>query len=180
MTDNKRGGLPPIAPIDPKDIVHYYVDGGIKNGVAASAFVRKAFRQKPPEEVRRVFSTKVSSAKSEMRAIRLAVEDALSEGIDPSRVVIHTDQKSLGFNNFKRVSPMSLLREEIVNQGFNLSYIPSTHILEDIDVSKVPKKVLNALTVHNLVKSTLASGNNRHRYHLMKKRAKRRSKKRKH
>lgn len=54
---------------------------------------------------------------------------------------------------------MSLLREELIGQGFNLAYIPSTHqIDETMDLSRVPKKVLNALQVHNLVKYTLDRG----------------------
>lgn len=184
MTNQNDGRLPkqPELPtrIDPKEIVHYYVDGGIRDGVSASAFVRKAFRQPPKEEVRRALSRKVSSTKSEMRAIRLAVEDALAEGIDPAKVVIHTDQKPLVFNSFRRTNPMAELREEIVGMGFNLAYIPSTHRLESgVDPSKLPKKVLNALAVHNLVKKTLDQGHNRYRYYLNKKRARRRQAKKK-
>ena len=179
MNELKEGGERPQtqlpSAVDPKEIVHYYVDGGVRDGVAASVFVRKAFKQPVKEEVRRVFSRKVSSTGSEIRAIRLAVEDALSEGIDPSKVVIHTDQKALVRPNFRRVTLMSLLREELIGQGFNLAYIPSTHqIDETMDLSRVPKKVLNALQVHNLVKDTLDRGHNRYRYHLNKKRKRKR------
>ena len=70
---------------------------------------------------------------------------------------------------------MSLLREELIGQGFNLAYIPSTHqIDETMDLTRVPKKVLNALQVHNLVKDTLDRGHNRYRYHLNKKRKRKR------
>lgn len=177
MTRKKRGsrkekGSPfQWRDVDPKEIVHYYVDGGIKDGKAASVFVRKGFARKPKEEVRRVFNKRVTSTKSEIRAIKLAVEDALADGIKPEHVVIHTDQKSLVYNSFRRDSEMSRLRQELDDLGFNLAYIPSTHdIAPDVDKSQVPKKVLNALQVHNLVTSTLARGHNRYRHHLNKKR----------
>ena len=182
--NNELSGVTPTPPekieIDPKEIVHYYVDGGVKGSITASAFVRKAFKQKPKEESRKRY-TKTSSTKSEIRAIRLAMEDAFSAGFDPAKVVIHTDQKHLVFNRQKdKKWVFSKLQEELDQHGFKLAYIPSTHSIDmSANPDKLPKKVLNALQVHNLVTDTLSSGHNRYRYHLMKKRQRRSKNKKK-
>ena len=38
--------------IDPKEIIHYYVDGGVKCRVGVAAFIRKGFGLNPHQEVR--------------------------------------------------------------------------------------------------------------------------------
>ena len=105
---------------DKKEIVHYYTDGGLKKGVAVAAFLRKTYGMPTKEEYRRYPRSKgYTSTDAEIRAIRLAVEDAKANGIEMNKVVIHTDQWSLVFGKFKSSSKLSELRNELDELGIN-------------------------------------------------------------
>lgn len=158
---------------DKKEIVHYYTDGGLKKGVAAAAFLRKTYGMPTKEEYRRYPRSKgYTSTDAEIRAIRLAVEDAKANGIEMNKVVIHTDQWSLVFGKFKSSSKLSELRNELDELGVNLRYDRSIHSIDQYEsIDQVPKRELNPFIVHNLVNENFKTMN-RYQIHLLKKKKK--------
>ena len=158
---------------DQKQIVHYYTDGGLKKGVAVAAFLRKTYGMPTKEEYRRYPRSKgYSSTDAEIRAIRLAVEDAKANGIEMNKVVIHTDQWSLVFGKFKSSGKLSELRNELDELGVNLRYDRSIHSIDQYEsIDQVPKRELNPFIVHNLVNDNFKTMN-RYQIHLLKKKKK--------
>lgn len=160
--------------IEQKQIVHYYTDGGLKKGVAVAAFLRKTYGMPTKEEYRRYPRSKgYTSTDAEIRAIRLAVEDAKANGIEMNKVVIHTDQRSLVFGKFKSSnSKLFELRSELDELGVNLRYDRSIHSLDQYEsIDQVPKRELNPYIVHNLVNDNFKTMN-RYQIHLLKKKKK--------
>lgn len=162
--------------VDPKEITHYYVDGGVQGSIAVAAFLKKGFRMKPTEGTR-TYRKAMSSTDAEIRAIRIAMNDAITNNIDPKKVVIHTDQKALVTDQINKSKKFGELRDDIKDLGFNLSYLPSVHGLDHIPEEKRTKKAINALRVHELVNEEFTKPHNRYRHHLNKKRAKKRANK---
>lgn len=158
---------------DKKEIVHYYTDGGLKKGVAVAAFLRKTYGMPTKEEYRRYPRSKgYTSTDAEIRAIRLAVEDAKANGIEMNKVVIHTDQWSLVFGKFKSSGKLSDLRNELDELGVNLRYDRSIHSIDQYEsIDQVPKRELNPYIVHNLVNENFKTMN-RYQIHLLKKKKK--------
>ena len=158
---------------DQKQIVHYYTDGGLKKGVAVAAFLRKTYGMPTKEEYRRYPRSKgYTSTDAEIRAIRLAVEDAKSNGVEMNKVVIHTDQWSLVFGKFKSSGKLSELRNELDELGVNLRYDRSIHSIDQYEsIDQVPKRELNPFIVHNLVNENFKTMN-RYQIHLLKKKKK--------
>lgn len=158
---------------DKKEIVHYYTDGGLKKGVAVAAFLRKTYGMPTKEEYRRYPRSKgYTSTDAEIRAIRLAVEDAKANGIEMNKVVIHTDQWSLVFGKFKSSGKLSDLRNELDELGVNLRYDRSIHSIDQYEsIDQVPKRELNPFIVHNLVNENFKTMN-RYQIHLLKKKKK--------
>lgn len=158
---------------DKKEIVHYYTDGGLKKGVAVAAFLRKTYGMPTKEEYRRYPRSKgYTSTDAEIRAIRLAVEDAKANGIEMNKVVIHTDQWSLVFGKFKSSGKLSELRNELDELGVNLRYDRSIHSIDQYEsIDQVPKRELNPFIVHNLVNKNFKTMN-RYQIHLLKKKKK--------
>ena len=156
-----------------KQIVHYYTDGGLKKGVAVAAFLRKTYGMPTKEEYRRYPRSKgYTSTDAEIRAIRLAVEDAKANGIEMNKVVIHTDQWSLVFGKFKSSGKLSELRNELDELGVNLRYDRSIHSIDQYEsIDQVPKRELNPFIVHNLVNENFKTMN-RYQIHLLKKKKK--------
>lgn len=156
-----------------KQIVHYYTDGGLKKGVAVAAFLRKTYGMPTKEEYRRYPRSKgYTSTDAEIRAIRLAVEDAKANGIEMNKVVIHTDQWSLVFGKFKSSGKLSDLRNELDELGVNLRYDRSIHSIDQYEsIDQVPKRELNPYIVHNLVNENFKTMN-RYQIHLLKKKKK--------
>lgn len=156
--------------VDPKKLVHYYCDGGKSaKGVNTSAFVRKGYYLKTKEKVVNTYRKTGTSTKAEALAIRLAVEDAIKNNLDPQYVFIYTDQKAFVFNEFKRDSILKNLREELVEKGFtNFRYIRSTHSLDHIKPENITAKVRNSYAVHKLAEDNFSVLNRYRRYQLKK------------
>ena len=159
--------------VDPKEVVHYYTDGGVKQRSGSAAFLRKGFGLKPKEVVRFYKqSKKMSTTDCDIRAVRLAVEDAISEGFDLSKVVIHTDQIALSRFIIKdKTAKLRLLRDELQELGVNVVHTRSTHDLEyynGIPEEEIPARVKNSLKVHNLVNEAFGK-RNRWQNHVCKK-----------
>ena len=163
--------------IDPKEIIHYYVDGGVKCRVGVAAFIRKGFGLNPHQEVRVYKSSKKKSTTDcEIRAVELAIEDAQKNGFDLSKVVIHSDQIALSRFKIKdKESRLYKFREELKEIGVNVVYTQSTHDLEqykNTPEENIPKRMLNSLAVHNLVSKSFRV-RNRYQNHLCKRNRKR-------
>lgn len=157
-----------------KELSHYYTDGGLKKGVAVSAFLRKKYGTKPREVWRRYpWSKGYSTTDAEYRAIELAIEDAIQEGIPLQAVVIHTDQKNLqDFWNLDPSSKPYAFRAWLQELGVSVVYSKSTHNLEEFEglpLKDVPAKFRNALTVHQLVNRNFKTLN-RYQLHKLEKR----------
>lgn len=158
--------------IDPKEVIHYYVDGGVKSRVGVAAFIRKGFGLKPHQEVRVYKSSRnKSTTDCEIRAVELAVEDAQKNGFDLSKVVIHSDQIALSRFKIKdKESRLYVFREKLKEIGVTVVYTQSTHDLgafEGVPEENVPKRVLNSLAVHKLVTSSFRK-RNRYQNHICK------------
>ena len=155
------------------EIVRYYVDGGIKakDNKGAWAYVKQQ-KSKKPEVSARSNVKGVSSTDSEILAIKLAMKNALDENIDPSRVIIYTDQYPLTRPEMlkRSNSKLSKLRKELDNNGFTVRYYKSQHTIARDELKTAPPKVLNALAVHTIVNKKLEKPNNRYLNHLCKKR----------
>ena len=162
-----------------KELVRYYVDGGIKlkNNKGAYAFIKKQYAKKTKVSAR-ASEKGSSSTDSEILAVKLAMKDALDKNLDPRQVIILTDQKSLAFpTNLKRSnSKMAVLRKEIDEYGFQVKYMKSQHTLTVKELETAPARVKNALAVHTVVQAKLNKPSNRYLYHLKKKRAKKKTK----
>ena len=159
--------------IDPKEVIHYYVDGGVKSRVGVAAIIRKGFGLNPHQEVRVYKSSKnKTTTDCEIRAVELAIEDAQKNGFDLSKVVIHSDQIALSRFKIKdKESRLYRFREELRGLGVNMVYEKSTHDLEEyenIPEENVPKRVLNSLAVHKLVTTSFRK-RNRYQNFLCKK-----------
>ena len=152
--------------IDPKEVIHYYVDGGVKCRVGVAAFIRKGFGLNPHQEVRVYKSSKKE----------LAIEDAQKNGFDLSKVVIHSDQIALSRFKIKdKESRLYKFREELKEIGVNVVYTQSTHDLDqykNTPEENIPKRILNSLAVHNLVSKSFRV-RNRYQNHLCKRNRKR-------
>ena len=158
--------------IDPKEVIHYYVDGGVKCRVGVAAFIRKGFGLNPHQEVRVYKSSKKKSTTDcEIRAVELAVEDAQKNGFDLSKVVIHSDQIALSRFKIKdKESRLYKFREKLQEIGVNVVYTQSKHDLEqykNTPEENIPKRILNSLAVHNLVSKSFRV-RNRYQNHLCK------------
>lgn len=159
--------------IDPKKVVHYYVDGGVKSGVAVSAFLRKSYFLPTKEEWRRYPRSKgFSSTDAEIRAIELAIQDAISNKIDLQFVVIHTDQKAIAFRSVKnKSSKIYQIVEKLTTLGISTRYDKSIHNLDDYnDLDSIPKRELNPFLVHKIVNSNFKTMNRFQIYRLKKER----------
>lgn len=157
-----------------KQAVHYYVDGGLKKGIAVSAFLRKSYYLKTKSEFRRYPRSKsYTSTDAEIRAIKLALEDAMANNIAMENVVIHTDQRSLVFGKVKNSnSKLYALSEELKSLGVSVRYDRSIHDLNDYkSLDQVPKRELNPFLVHRLVNDNFKTMN-RYQIHLLKKKKK--------
>ena len=158
---------------DAKKIIHYYVDGGIKEELSVAAFIKKGFGFNQEIGVRRYKNYK--SSKTEMRAIQIAADDAIVNGIDPHTVVIHTDDKSILNPDLRKSSDLYILKSHLDKLGFNIAYMKSTHSTAEIE-SKGQK---NAYQVHKVIQDEFKRSDNRYRKHLNKKRNKKRIEKQK-
>lgn len=163
--------------VDPKEIIHYYVDGGVKCRVGVAAFIRKGFGLNPHQEVRVYKSSKKKSTTDcEIRAVELAIEDAQKNGFDLSKVVIHSDQIALSRFKIKdKESRLYKFREKLQEIGVNVVYTQSTHDLEqykNMPEENIPKRILNSLAVHNLVSKSFRV-RNRYQNHLCNRNRKR-------
>ena len=147
--------------IDPKEVIHYYVDGGVKSQVGVAAIIRKGFGLKPHQEVRVYKSSRnKSTTDCEIRAVELAVEDAQKNGFDLNKVVIHSDQ-------------MALAKSKIKDKEARLHDLEA---FEGIPEENIPKRVLNSLAVHKLVTSSFRK-RNRYQNHVCKRNRKNKNKK---
>ena len=158
---------------DPKKVVHYYVDGGVKAGVAVSAFLRKSYFLPTKEEWRRYPRSKgFSSTDSEIRAIELAIQDAISNNLDLKSVVIHTDQKAIAFKLVKnKSSKIYEIVEKLIMLGIITRYDKSIHNLDEYnDLDSIPKRELNPYLVHKIVNSNFKTMNRFQIYRLKKER----------
>ncbi len=102
------------------------------------------------------------------------MKNALDENIDPSRVIIYTDQYPLTRPEMlkRSNSKLSKLRKELDNNGFTVRYYKSRHTIARDELKTAPPKVLNALAVHTIVNKKLGKPNNRYLNHLRKKKKK--------
>lgn len=167
--------------IDPKEVIHYYVDGGVKSQVGVAAIIRKGFGLKPHQEVRVYKSSRnKSTTDCEIRAVELAVEDAQKNGFDLRKVVIHSDQMALAKSKIKdKEARLYVFREKLKELGVTVVYTQSTHDLEAFDgvpEENIPKRVLNSLAVHKLVTSSFRK-RNRYQNHVCKRNRKNKNKK---
>lgn len=167
MNENKNN----VVTIDPKKVVHYYVDGGVKQGVAVSAFLRKSYFLPTKEEWRRYPRSKgFSSTDAEIRAIELAIQDALATNLDLKLVVIHTDQKAIAFKSVKnKSSKIYKIVDRLINLGIITRYDKSIHSIEEYsDLDLIPKRELNPYLVHKIVNSNFKTMN-RFQIHRLRK-----------
>ena len=167
--------------IDPKEIIHYYVDGGVKSQVGVAAIIRKGFGLKTHQEVRVYKSSRnKSTTDCEIRAVELAVEDAQKNGFDLRKVVIHSDQMALAKSKIKdKEARLYVFREKLKELGVTVVYTQSTHDLEafeGVPEENIPKRVLNSLAVHKLVTSSFRK-RNRYQNHVCKRNRKNKNKK---
>lgn len=149
--------------IDPKLVIHYYVDAGTNGNKSVAAYIRKGFKLKKKNFYTQYYKGVTSDA-SEIKAIMLAVKDAEKNNFDPKNVIIHTDQENL-FRMPKPGKKNSRLYDfklHIESFGYTLFYMKSNHNNQELSKEEIEKHYTNnSYLIHALTKLGLDSGPNR-------------------